>query len=109
MLSRPDDHRWRPEMGGGVLLDVGIYCLAPRVAAAGRLPVSVTAAAVMTDGGVDASCSGWLDFGSGFTAAFECSFETPERQLTEVVGTHAAITVERTFTPGPDDSRIEIV
>ena len=37
VLDRPDDHRWRPEMGGGALLDVGIYCLAPLlVAMAGR-------------------------------------------------------------------------
>ena len=32
VLDRPDDHRWRPEMGGGALLDVGIYCVAPLLA-----------------------------------------------------------------------------
>ncbi len=45
ILDRRDDHRWRPEMGGGALLDVGIYCLAPLVAAAGRPPARVEAAA----------------------------------------------------------------
>ncbi|MDQ1397459.1 MAG: D-xylose 1-dehydrogenase D-xylono,5-lactone-forming [Acidimicrobiaceae bacterium] len=109
VLQRPDDHRWRPEMGGGALLDVGIYCLAPLLAAAGRLPTAVSAAATMTGSGVDSSCAGWLDFGDGFSAGFECSFDTPERQIVEVVGTDAAITVERSFTPGLPDTEITVL
>jgi len=103
-LDRRDDHRWRPEMGGGVLLDVGIYCIAPLLAAAGRPPARVEAAASMTNSGVDASFSGWLDWGDGFTAAIECSFDAPERQLLEIVGTEAAVLVDRAYTPGPDDT-----
>ena len=103
VLSRPDDHRWRPEMGGGALLDVGVYCMAPLLAAAGRAPERIEAAATLTTAGVDASFSGWLDFGDGFTAALECSFEAPERQSLEIVGTQAALLVERAHTPGPDD------
>ena len=103
VLDRPDDHRWRPDMGGGALLDVGIYCVAPLLAAAGRPPVRVAAAASMATSGVDASFSGWLDFGDGFTAAIECSFEAPERQSLELVGTEAAVLVDRAFTPGPED------
>ena len=52
---------------------------------------------------VDASFSGWLDFGEGFTAALECSFDAPERQSLEIVGTEAALTVDRAHTPGPED------
>jgi len=103
MLTRPDDHRWRPEMGGGALLDLGVYCLAPLLAAAGRSPVRVEAAATVTPSGVDVSFSGWLDFGEGFTAAIECSFEAPERQSLEIVGTEAAVSVDRAFTPGAGD------
>jgi D-xylose 1-dehydrogenase (NADP+, D-xylono-1,5-lactone-forming) len=104
VLSRHDDHRWRPEMGGGALLDVGVYCVAPLLAAAGRSPARVEAAASLTHSGVDASFSGWLDFGDGFTATLECSFDAPERQSLEVVGTEAALTVERAHTPGPQDT-----
>jgi D-xylose 1-dehydrogenase (NADP+, D-xylono-1,5-lactone-forming) len=103
-LDRRDDHRWRPEMGGGALLDVGIYCIAPLLAAAGRLPARVEAAAAMTKSGVDASFSGWLDWGDGFTAAIECSFDAPERQVLEIVGTEAAVLVDRAYTPGPADA-----
>src|SRR5262249_51652508 len=76
VLTRVDDHRWRREMGGGALLDLGVYCVAPLLAAAGRAPLRVDGAARLTPRGVDASFSGWLDFGEGFAAAIECSFET---------------------------------
>ncbi len=104
VLDRRDDHRWRAEMGGGALLDLGTYCVAPLLAAAGRPPVRVSAAALRSQSGVDASFGGWLDFGEGFTAAIECSFDAPERQFLEIVGTEAALQVDRAFTPGPEDA-----
>ncbi len=94
------DHRWRSEMGGGALLDVGVYCLAPLVEAAGHPPTSVTSVEVRAAGGVDASFSGWLDFGTGFTAAFAVSFEAPERQHLELVGSDATAVVEHAFAAG---------
>jgi xylose dehydrogenase (NAD/NADP) len=106
VLDRRDDHRWRPEMGGGSLLDVGIYCVAPLLAAAGRTPARVEASATMAKSGVDVSFSGWLDFGDGFTAAIECSLDAPERQLLEIVGTEAAVAIERAYTPGSADTAI---
>ena len=109
VLRDDTNHRWTPSMGGGALLDVGIYCLAPLLLAAERSPVKLAASAVTTASGVDSSFSGWLDFGRGFTASFECSFETPERQRIEVVGTEGALTMERTFTPGLEDTTLTIV
>jgi predicted dehydrogenase len=103
VLARSGDHRWRPEMGGGALLDVGVYCLAPLLSAAGRPPLRVAAAATTAPSGVDSAFAGWLDFGQGFTAAIECALDAPERQSLEVVGTAAAVTVERAHTPGPRD------
>ncbi|OLD38146.1 MAG: hypothetical protein AUI57_08190 [Candidatus Rokubacteria bacterium 13_1_40CM_2_68_8] len=108
VLDRPDDHRWRPEMGGGSLLDLGIYCVAPLVAAARRPPARIEGAAALAKSGVDASFSGWLDFGDGFTAAIECSFRAPERQSLEIVGTEAALLVDRAYTPGLADVAITL-
>ena len=108
VLDRPDDHRWRPEMGGGALLDVGIYCLAPLLAAAGRTPARVEASATLAKSGVDVSFASWLDFGDGFTATIECSFDAPERQLLEIVGTEAAVAIDRAYTPGPGDATIAL-
>ena len=103
-LGTPD-HRWRADMGGGALLDVGIYCLAPLLQAAGRAPRELMASAVMRDD-VDASFSGRLDFGEGFTAAFECSFEAPFHQLLRITGTEAALVLERAFTHGFQETKI---
>jgi len=107
-LEDESNHRWSPAFGGGALLDVGIYCLAPLLLAARRRAVELSASAVMTAGGVDSSFGGWLDFGRGFTGAFVCSFEAPQRQLIEMVGTEAALSMERSFTPGGGDSRITL-
>ena len=117
MLSRADDYRWRPEMGGGALLDVGIYCLAPLLAAAGIDPASagdrvavpaVGASRHEGGAGVDASFSGFLRFGRGASASFQCSFEAPERQLLELVGSDAAVSVDRAFTPSHTDRAIVV-
>ena len=107
-LSAPDDHRWDPVLGGGALADVGIYALTPlfEVAAAGGDPVpdSVTTHAVRTDRGVDVTTIGMLHFPHGFCATFECSFDAPERQILEVVGTEARVTVEHCFTADESDT-----
>jgi predicted dehydrogenase len=63
----------------------------------------------MAPSGVDASFSGWLDFGSGFTAAFETSFEAPERQVLKMAGTRARLVIKgRAFTPGVTDTAIQV-
>ncbi len=108
VLDRRDDHRWRPEMGGGTLLDVGIYCVAPLLAAAGRTPARVEGSATLAKSGVDASFAGWLDFGDGFTATIECSFDAPERQLLEIVGTEASLVLDRAYTPGTEDTAMTL-
>lgn len=104
----PANHRWLPGMGGGSLLDVGVYCLAPLLAVAGD-PVGFAARQTLAPTGVDASFSGWLDFEGGFSASFVTSFEAPERQALELTGTEGALTVSRPFTPGPKDTDIEVV
>jgi predicted dehydrogenase len=114
VLDRPDDHRWQPGMGGGCLLDVGIYCLGPVLAILCPDPSDVhalrvgAASARRTSLGVDASFSGWLDLGGGRSASIQCSFEAPERQLLEIVGTEASAFVERAFTPSLEDRSISL-
>jgi len=108
-LSDAANHRWMPGMGGGVLLDVGVHCLTPLLEVAGRPPLRVAAAGTRGGDGVDATLHGWLDFGGGLVATVECSFEAPERQLLEVAGTEAVLTVDRPFTAGPADTAMRMV
>ncbi|HEX9258905.1 MAG TPA: Gfo/Idh/MocA family oxidoreductase, partial [Acidimicrobiales bacterium] len=69
-FNKPDleDYRWNPDQGGGSLLDVGIYCIEPMLAASGRRAEdvgAVSATAHRTDRGVDAVFHAWLDLGDG--------------------------------------------
>jgi predicted dehydrogenase len=106
---QPGDHRWRPEMGGGALADLGVYCLDPLLVASGGTPRSLAAQRVDATSGVDATFAGWLTFDEGFATSFACSFEAPEHQSLELVGTEGALRVVRPFTPGPADTEVEMV
>ena len=39
----------------------------------------------------------------------ECSFDAPERQFLEIVGTEAAVLVDRAYTPGPADATFTLL
>ena len=109
-LEDATNHRWNAAMGGGALLDVGPYALAPLLEL-GSPAELVAAAARRTGGGVDATTSGWLRLGpdpAAAVAGFSCSFEAPELQRLRVLGTRAALTVDRPFTAGPDDTAIHL-
>jgi len=106
VLADQEDHRWRPENGGGALLDAGVELLAPLVAAAGRQPVEVAAAGMLSLTGVDVSFHGFLDFGKAFSATVECSFETPAQEVLEFVGRDGSVRLERPFSPEPGDDAI---
>ena len=101
------NHRWDPHLGGGALLDVGVYCLAPLLEIAGDDPVEVGATARHTETGVDATTTGWLRFDS-FLARFECSFEAAEQQVIEVGGTEATVRATHIFTGMHDDVDLQV-
>ena len=108
-LEDAANHRWQPEMGGGALLDVGVYTLAPLLTL-GTDPVLTDAVARRARSGVDASTLGRLrlsrDTEAAVVGSFLCAFEAPELQRLEVVGTRAALLVDRPFTAGPEDRDI---
>lgn len=103
------DHRWRPEMGGGALLDLGIYCLSPLLLAAGTPVTGVAASQVSSESGIDISFSGWVGFEDGVSGAFLCSFDGPFLQELEIVGTELIARVGQPYSPGPEDRRIDLL
>ncbi|MGI8776068.1 MAG: Gfo/Idh/MocA family protein [Acidimicrobiales bacterium] len=106
-LTDDANYRWFPEQGGGALLDVGVYCVAPLVDIGGE-PATIAAGAVTAASGVDATFSGWLGFADGFSGAFICSFEAPEYQHLEVVGTLATLAVDVPFAGAASDTRARL-
>ena len=109
----PTDHRWDPALGGGALADLGVYCLSPIFDAAEAtgqpVPTQVATHAVLVGSGVDATTSGLLAFPGGLTGTFTCSFDAPESQVLEIVGTQASVRVEHAFTPDDGDDRLDVV
>lgn len=87
-----DDVRLDASLGGGALLDVGVYCLSVARLLAGE-PRSVTAHQVVGPTGVDGAFVGTLAFGSGALAHFDCGIHLPDRSHLEVVGDLGSITV----------------
>lgn len=99
-LTRPDNIRFDPALGGGALMDVGCYCVNVSRTLAGAEPVEVQAWANLGSTGVDLELTGVLRFASGLHAHFDCAFTADRREVVEVAGTDASVTVEGAFLPG---------
>ncbi len=108
MNRDPVNHRWLPELGGGALLDVGVYCLEPLLSLAGD-PENVQASQVLAPSGVDTTFSAWLEFSDGLTASMLVSFELPEEQRLEAFGTEGRFDLRSAFTSGCEDGSLELI
>ena len=87
-----DDIRLDALLGGGALLDVGVYCISVGRLLAGE-PRSVTAQQVTDATGVDGALVGTMEFASSAMSHFDCAIHLPDRSHLEVVGSLGSITV----------------
>ncbi|WP_010677109.1 Gfo/Idh/MocA family protein [Bacillus timonensis] len=95
-----DNIRLNKDLGGGVLYDVGCYCIHASRLITGEEPVEVKATAnIHQTHGVDLTVAGTLKFESGVIANFDCSFEQPFKESYEVVGTKGSIIAKHAFRP----------
>ncbi|GAA1865361.1 Gfo/Idh/MocA family protein [Actinomadura bangladeshensis] len=96
------DWRYRPELGGGALLDVGVY---PIRAASHFLgaELDVVGSVLRTDParGVDLAGHALLCTPSGVTVELSFGFEHSYRSCYSLWGDRARLTLERAFTPPP--------
>jgi predicted dehydrogenase len=90
--------RFRPDLAGGSLLDVGCYPVYGIRWAFQAEPVSVHATAKMR-AGVDVEMSGVLEFANGRMGMFDCGFNSPMRQWLEITGTAGVIRVHEMWVP----------
>jgi predicted dehydrogenase len=92
----PGSRLWIPELGGGALLDVGVY-----VAWLARLilgpPVAVSASATLTPEGLDTTTTFTLSHAGGAQAALACSMVTDSPRAAVISGTEGRIVVPRRF------------
>ena len=106
----PGNMRYRPEAGGGALLDIGCYCVSFSQAVAGGEPRHVTASAHFDPAtGVDLTLTGTLVFKDAVSAQFCCSFESEPSYSAEIVGTTGRILIPNPWMPPSWPSAITVV
>ena len=92
--SAADNYRWDPALGGGALLDVGIYCVGPAAELWGTDPTTVEASVLSTARGVDATTAAELRWDDGRVARARCSFVEDDVQRLEYVGTTGRLALD---------------
>ena len=96
LADRGIDRLVDPNLGGGALLDLGIYPISFAHLVLGT-PAHITARAVMTDRGVDAQTSAIFDYNNGAQAIINTTMiaQTPCRAV--VSGLLGRLEIDRTF------------
>jgi xylose dehydrogenase (NAD/NADP) len=87
------DIRYRADLAGGALFDVGCYCVNFATYALDQSPDEARGIARPTSSGVDESFFGTLGFPSGAVAQFDCSLAMPLSVGATVAGSHGAISI----------------
>jgi xylose dehydrogenase (NAD/NADP) len=96
LLDRHDDVRWKPELGGGALWDVGSYPVSFIRWVAGE-PEEVFGWQVPAESGVDETFAGLLRYRSGVLGVFDCTFRSWWRAEAQVFGTEGTLTIRTPY------------
>ncbi|MBR1609117.1 MAG: Gfo/Idh/MocA family oxidoreductase [Kiritimatiellae bacterium] len=80
-----------PKLGGGALLDLGVYPVAFAIATFGENPVRVAGHAVVTPSGVDDQSAFSVEWEGGRFAALSCSMSAAGGARGRLVGTEGSI------------------
>ncbi|MFC4452843.1 Gfo/Idh/MocA family oxidoreductase [Deinococcus sonorensis] len=107
-LSNPQDFRWHPEQGGGALYDVGVYVLSLMRLLLGE-PQAASARAHWSEGGIDLTLSGVLDYGEhGPLASLSCGFEWKHHQSLQLIGSEGTLQMDSPYDNHPKLSRMTV-
>jgi len=87
---------WEPSLGGGALLDLGIYPISFAHMVLGK-PDSITSSATFTDKGVDASSTAVFNYQSGAQAILTSNMMVSTPCRATICGTLGKIEIDRTF------------
>jgi len=96
-LTRENDVRLDPALGGGSLWDVGCYPVSYACLVAGEPPVDVSGWQQTSPSGVDLEFAGMMRFRDGSVAQFDSGFVGPFRAEMEVIGRDGALRIHRPF------------
>lgn len=106
----PPNIRVEPEMGGGTLYDIGIYCINAARYLFRDEPLVVQAAVAGKRGGVEESSSAILRFPGDRLATFSCSFGGSKVSAYQLVGTEGDLRLDPAYEyAGARHMRLTIV
>ena len=94
---RDGDVRTRASLGGGALLDMGIYCINAARYVFGEEPTTVQAIQAPGTGDVDAVTAAVLGFGEGRVAQLTCHQDASDVSEFRVIGTKGDIRLEPAY------------
>jgi glucose-fructose oxidoreductase len=97
MAVQPDNIRAKDELGGGVLYDIGIYCINAARNLFRDEPVEARALTAGTVGDVEESVGALLRFPNERTAVFACSFGASDTSQYRLVGTKGDLVLEPAY------------
>ncbi len=100
-LDQPGDVRWKPELGGGALWDVGSYPVSFIRWMAGEAH-EVFGWETLGESGVDESFAGLLRYGNGVLGVFDCGFRTQRRSEAQVCGAEGTLTIRQPYVISAD-------
>ena len=93
----PDNIRASSALGGGVLYDIGIYCINAARSLFGDEPLEVRAATAGTLGDVEESVGALLRFPNERIASFVCSFGSAKVSQYRLVGTKGDLVLDPAY------------
>lgn len=97
MVKNEEDIRLNPALGGGVLFDIGSYCVNGIRYIMGDEPLDVQGFARFDHHQIDISMAATMEFPSGRLAQFDCTFESEYNQSLEISGTTGIIKIKFPF------------
>ncbi|GHH78966.1 oxidoreductase [Streptomyces sulfonofaciens] len=99
----PGDVRYRPELGGGALLDVGVYTVrAAQLFLGEELTVAGSVLRRDTGRGIDLGGNALLLSAAGVPAELSFSFQSAYRSTYAIWGSEGRISLQRAYTPPAD-------
>jgi predicted dehydrogenase len=96
IAGHPRHRLWRPELGGGALLDLGVYPVTLATLVAGR-PTRAEAVSVPAPTGVDAQTGILLRYPSGAVALLSCSLLDASPGTARIAGSRGQIQLDAPF------------
>ncbi len=96
----PTGRLFNPALGGGALLDIGIYVVSFAAMVLGAQPAQIAAAAHLGTTGVDEQTGIVLRYGSGAIANLACAIRAASAHQARIVGSEGTIVIDPSWWKG---------